>query len=179
MYELFVLGELCDKPMHGYLLHDILTNVLGPWRRVSWGKLYPVLKHLEAVGFIEAVVPGVSERRRKKVYAITAEGRARFSRLMAADIQANGDAEAIFRIKLSKMHLVDGAMQQAVLLQHCRFLETMLERVDVMAERVRTNGDIPGPERPDILQAIDYEAEAYRARLSWVNRALAQGGDSP
>lgn len=30
MYELFILGELMDYPMHGYLVHTTLKNVLGP-----------------------------------------------------------------------------------------------------------------------------------------------------
>ena len=41
VYELFVLGELSAGPHHGYLLHSILGKILGPFRQISWGALYP------------------------------------------------------------------------------------------------------------------------------------------
>src|SRR5579871_5535110 len=45
-YELFVLGELVNGPMHGYLLREILNRVLGPYRTMSWGVLYPLIHAL-------------------------------------------------------------------------------------------------------------------------------------
>ncbi len=53
-FELFILGELMDEPHHGYLLRDILTRMLGPFRRVSWATIYPLLRQLEHAGLIAA-----------------------------------------------------------------------------------------------------------------------------
>ena len=92
MYELFVLGELADKPMHGYLLHSILISVLGPRRPVSWGSLYPVLKQLEDEGAIEQVAPDEpGPGRPKKIYRITELGRQRLMRLMAKLLEHHVD----------------------------------------------------------------------------------------
>src|SRR6266567_6089024 len=52
MYELFVLGELMDGPHYGYLLREILGRLLGPFRHISWGVLYPLIRHLEREGLI-------------------------------------------------------------------------------------------------------------------------------
>src|SRR6266478_3486365 len=52
MYELFVLGELMDGPHYGYILRDILGRLLGPFRHISWGVLYPLIRHLESGGLI-------------------------------------------------------------------------------------------------------------------------------
>ena len=52
MYELFVLGELMDGPHHGYLLREILGRLLGPFRHISCGVLYPLIRQLEREGLI-------------------------------------------------------------------------------------------------------------------------------
>ena len=56
MYELFVLGELVHKPMHGYLLQRVVQEAIGPVRQMSWGALYPLLKRLERDGLITRAV---------------------------------------------------------------------------------------------------------------------------
>src|SRR5581483_12430028 len=89
MYQLFVLGQLMDQPMHGYLLRDILSNMLGPFRQMSWGALYPLIRQLECNGWIELDVEedegqdkrGTNSRQRKR-YRITDAGRERFQAMM-------------------------------------------------------------------------------------------------
>ena len=44
IYELFVLGELMDGPHHGYELREILSRMMGPFRHISWGVLYPLIR---------------------------------------------------------------------------------------------------------------------------------------
>ena len=39
--ELAVLGLLHDSPMHGYELRKRLNALLGPFRALSYGTLYP------------------------------------------------------------------------------------------------------------------------------------------
>src|SRR5215510_9216586 len=86
LYELFVLGELIGGPHHGYLLHEILSKILGPFRTASWGALYPLIHRLEEDGFI---VPDMKTKRsdsegkrsRRYIYRITKTGRDRFQEL--------------------------------------------------------------------------------------------------
>ena len=52
IYELFVLGELMDGPHHGYKLREILSNLFGPFRQISWGMLYPLIRQLEREGLL-------------------------------------------------------------------------------------------------------------------------------
>lgn len=178
MYELFILGELADKPMHGYLLHNILTSVLGPLRPVSWGSLYPILKKLEDEGAIEQAATGdpVSGRP-KKVYCITAMGRQRFNRLMAKPLEHHMDAEDIFRIKVSKFHLIDVAMQREILWQYKLFLELLLDGMEMAQRRVEEEPCISSHERPYILSVIAYDRISYEARLRWVAEQLSTRKD--
>jgi DNA-binding PadR family transcriptional regulator len=101
--ELAVLGLLHRTPMHGYELRKQLTNVLGLFRALSYGSLYPCLHELLAAGLIaeehdEAEQAGPSRpnhaarlngparprsgRRSLKVYRLTADGKERLQELL-------------------------------------------------------------------------------------------------
>jgi DNA-binding PadR family transcriptional regulator len=86
--EFAVLGVLSDGPLHGYELRKRLSAVLGPFRALSYGSLYPCLRRLQGRGLIDEVdvtpaadssAPPLSARRARVVYAITADGKEEFS----------------------------------------------------------------------------------------------------
>ncbi len=95
--ELAVLGLLRRTPMHGYELRKQLTSVLGLFRALSYGSLYPCLHELLAAGLIaeehdEAEPDGTPRlngparpragRRSLKVYRLTADGKERLQELL-------------------------------------------------------------------------------------------------
>ena len=91
--EFAVLGLLQDNPMHGYELRKRLNGVLGTFRAISYGSLYPCLKDLLRQGLIEedtsgiagsgsADVPALTGRRAKVVYRLTADGKERLADLL-------------------------------------------------------------------------------------------------
>ena len=86
--EFAVLGVLTDGPLHGYELRKRLATVLGPFRALSYGSLYPCLRRLQTRGLIEEVdvtpatessAPPLAARRARVVYAVTGEGKEEFS----------------------------------------------------------------------------------------------------
>jgi DNA-binding PadR family transcriptional regulator len=86
--ELAVLGLLHDSPMHGYELRKRLNAVLGAFRALSYGTLYPALKTLLAEGLIreaghvDGPAPALAGKRARIVYELTAEGKERFQSLV-------------------------------------------------------------------------------------------------
>ncbi len=86
--EFAILGLLQDSPMHGYELRKRINGVLGTFRAISYGSLYPALKDLLDRGLIaeagtaDASAPVLSGRRAKIVYELTAEGKERFAELV-------------------------------------------------------------------------------------------------
>jgi len=88
--ELAVLGLLHESPLHGYELRKRLNALFGPLRAFSYGTLYPCLKGLLARGWIVedagdtgAPAAGLTGRRGRIVYALTADGKERFGQLLA------------------------------------------------------------------------------------------------
>jgi DNA-binding PadR family transcriptional regulator len=86
--ELAVLGLLHESVLHGYELRKRLNTLLGPFRALSYGTLYPCLKSLLNVGWIretdpdETTVSPLAARRARIVYELTAEGKERFQSLV-------------------------------------------------------------------------------------------------
>jgi len=68
-----VLGALVEGPLHGYELRKHLTSVLGPFRALSFGSLYPCLRRLQLQGLI-VEERADALRRSRIVYSVTAEG---------------------------------------------------------------------------------------------------------
>ncbi len=66
-----VLGLLEEQPMHGYEVMQRLEEESGGFYSASPGSVYPVLQMLEDQGYVRG-----EERDGKKVYSITAEGKA-------------------------------------------------------------------------------------------------------
>jgi DNA-binding PadR family transcriptional regulator len=86
--EYAILGLLSDSPLHGYELRKRLALVLGPFRPLSFGSLYPGLHRIAARGLItgaevtaaiDTAAPPLSARRARVVYALTGDGKEAFA----------------------------------------------------------------------------------------------------
>src|SRR6201993_4793517 len=84
-----MLGLLYRTPMHGYELSKQLNMLLGTFRALSYGTLYPCLTKLYAEGLItkegdepDSQRPTKAPGRSKIVYRLTAEGKERFQDLL-------------------------------------------------------------------------------------------------
>jgi DNA-binding PadR family transcriptional regulator len=88
--ESAILGLLHDSPMHGYELRKRLNLLLGSFRALSYGSLYPCLKSLAARGWIsgsdasEAPAHALSGKRARIVYQLTADGKEQFQNVLAS-----------------------------------------------------------------------------------------------
>ncbi len=83
--EFAVLGVLAEGPTHGYELRKKLTEMLGPFRSLSYGTLYPTLRRLESRGAIESLsmtpqdpAAVMRSKRARIVYALTPDGKEEF-----------------------------------------------------------------------------------------------------
>jgi DNA-binding PadR family transcriptional regulator len=75
-----VLGVLDFREMHGYELTRVLQDGIGLIWPIHHSSLYPNLHRLEAERLITHRVEREGSRPQRKVYSITADGRAEFHR---------------------------------------------------------------------------------------------------
>ena len=94
LLELAILGLLHESPLHGYELRKRLNAVLGAFRVLSYGTLYPCLRELVTRGWIAedtaATLPrslnaatGSGSRRARIVYELTDEGLVQFQSMLS------------------------------------------------------------------------------------------------
>lgn len=69
--RLLALWLISEQPRHGYEIIKVLEEKTGGWYSPSPGVVYPTLTYLEEAGYVTAEAQGS-----KKLYTITAEGRA-------------------------------------------------------------------------------------------------------
>ncbi len=91
---LVALWKIAGKPMSGYqLMQDIEAKTEGAWRPGP-GAIYPILKRLEAEGYVKA---SKAERGQgKATYKITAAGEKRIASLRNA-LKSSGERWAMMR----------------------------------------------------------------------------------
>jgi DNA-binding PadR family transcriptional regulator len=95
LLELAILGLLHESPLHGYELRKRLNAVLGAFRVLSYGTLYPCLRELVTRGWIAedsaatnlpgsgTTATGSGSRRARIVYELTDEGLSQFQSMLS------------------------------------------------------------------------------------------------
>lgn len=175
MYELFILGELMNQPLHGYRLQSILSNVLGPIRQISWGVLYPLIRKLEKEGLIEKATEELGGAGRpRKVYRITDAGRDRFHWLMTEPAEYTTDFENLFDIKLSNFHNIVKEEQVHIMKQYEDYLRFLEHHLASLKKEVEGNKNIPDEERPHILRVMAHRRQLLQADSSWIKQEMAK-----
>ncbi len=158
-----VLGVLSDGPLHGYELRKRLTAILGPFRALSFGSLYPCLHRLTDTGLIEQIdevgreeIVGVSTKRARIVYALTAEGKEAFE-AWVADAGPDAWEDEAFAARMAffsrttaevRLRILEG--RRTRLEERLRSLQESLDRtndrMDLYTEQLQQHG-IEGAER--------------------------------
>lgn len=110
--ETAILGLLADSPLHGYELRKRLNLVLGSFRALSYGSLYPCLKTLAARGLIEGLQSSeapphaLTAKRSRVVYQLTAEGKEFLHGILASAGPAAWEDES-FDVRFALFSLTD------------------------------------------------------------------------
>ncbi len=171
-----VLGLLHEGPMHGYELRKRLNSVLGTFRAISYGSLYPCLKEMLAAGLIaedgpaDAGAPALSGRRARIVYKLTPEGKDRFQAWLA-DAGPEAYEDELFGVHLAFFSRTDRDIRLRILLGRRNRLEERLatlrsnlvrrrERLDEWTLTLQQHGlDSVEREVDWLSQLIDHEID--------------------
>jgi DNA-binding PadR family transcriptional regulator len=176
MYEFVVLAHLMRGPMHGYLIAKIISDMSGPYIRVSNGTIYPALNKLEQQGLIAVETPLPATQpgdREPRVYRITEIGRQRFYDLM---LDTNSHQKAYQEIFLQKtgffafitleerLRLIDHYIHycQGYILYEQAEIDDLLKRVKPSEQTVW--------KREDMVEAMQHILERWQLELAWAQR---------
>jgi DNA-binding PadR family transcriptional regulator len=176
MYEFIILGRLAHMPMHGYLIAKVIGNMLGPFRSVQWGALYPVLSKLEREGLIcaeeQAACP---DGRARKVYAITDAGRERLHELLMDTDRHLADYSTVFAMKVSLFFL----LSQEERIRLCRhYAVHSQQHIDHLERRRRElcakDHPLPAGQKGGIMDVMNHHIDMWLQERAWAEQLLGE-----
>jgi len=183
MLELAVLGVLHRTPMHGYELRKQITSVLGLFRALSYGSLYPCLHELQAAGLITAeqdetagpaeagparagTARARSGHRSLKVYRLTADGKERLAELLGEGGPAAWEDDG-FGVHFAFFGQTRADVRLRILEGRRSRLEERMEAIRAAFTRTR--------ERVDryTLELHRHGLESVEREVRWLNELIA------
>jgi DNA-binding PadR family transcriptional regulator len=191
MYEFIVLAHLMHGPAHGYLIARTINDMIGPYARISYGRLYPLLAKLELSGLIEAVSDGKDGKeaqqsdRTSRSFRITDAGRLRFQHLMNDTGSNPGDYGRLFMHKVSAFAFIRPAERLRLIDHYINYCQThvfhMQAEVEELVRRVAMmeewHPDIPAgePDTPhmdheslqNIVSVMQHSIDQWERDIAW------------
>jgi DNA-binding PadR family transcriptional regulator len=168
--ELALLGLLHRAPMHGYELRKQLSSLLGTFRALSFGSLYPCLKDMLAEGLIaeerEEQDASGKARRSRIVYRLTTEGKERLQDLLSEGGPAAWDDDGF------GVHFAFFGQTRADV--RLRILEGRRSRLEERTEAIRA-AFTRTRERVDrhTMELHRHGLESVEREVRWLNELIA------
>jgi DNA-binding PadR family transcriptional regulator len=165
MYELVILMFLMRAPMHGYRIASILNDIIGPFARVSYGRLYPLLTKLQNQGLIRALPASADERqgdRRHRTYEITPDGRDRFRTLMLDTTSNPGDYQTLFWMKVQVLDFLRPSERFYLIDHYLTYCQTHVFYLTDQMEQLEREAAQQQFMSPAQLEATLYAMRRYR-----------------
>lgn len=167
-------------PAHGYLIASIINDMIGPFARISNGRLYPLLAHLEKAGLITPYVEPsqkVQNDRQLRGYQITEAGRNRFRELMMNTTSSPGEYQKLFARKVAYFYFLKPAERLRLIDHYFNYCQAHLLHLSAETEDVARESktwDVPEWSRPgpsywvqDILDTMQHMSDQWTLELNW------------
>ena len=175
MYELIILSQLMLQPRHGYLIASIINDMIGPYARISNGRLYPLLVKLEKSGLIapytEASVSQQSDRQLRS-YQITEAGRKRFHELMMDTTSNPGEYQKIFMQKVSVLDFLKPSERLRLIDHYINYCQAHVLHITAEADDMVQESPNWGPEwgpthSKAVLDVMQHMIDQWQLELEW------------
>ncbi len=159
--------------MHGYELRKLLAGVLGPFRALSYGTLYPCLRQLLERGWIAEqrgagtgpARPDPTTRRGRIVYELSAAGKEHFESLIAEGGPTSWDDES-FGVRFTFFARTEAGVRLRILEGRRSRLEERLDTIGTAVAR--------GRERADAytLELQRHGLESVQREVRWLSELI-------
>ena len=165
MLELAALGLLIEEPLHGYRLKQQLERFMSGCISVNYGAIYPLLKRLEAQGYIMTLTE-VAGGANRKVYQITERGRDRWRQEMLAHPHESWvNSRSRFIIKFFFFSQIEAAERVKLMQSRLMVCKLRLESREEQPVEETTANPYPAIARQRHLANLRFEIEWLRAQI--------------
>ena len=170
MYELMILSILIREKAHGYLIASIINDIIGPYARISNGRLYPLLAKLEELGMIVAVdESGKTAKgdRNLRRYEITDTGRERFRALMMDTSSNPGEYRQVFLLKASVLRFLKPAERLYLIEHYINYCQAHILHLNSERDDLVTKAPIKAEQLTATLNVMQHLIDQWRLELDW------------
>jgi DNA-binding PadR family transcriptional regulator len=175
MYELIILSQLMRHPAHGYLIARIINDMIGPYARISNGRLYPLLSKLEQSGLIVPYDEGSAGRqgdRQLRPYKITEDGQRRFHELMMDTTSNPGDYQKLFLHKAPLLDLLKPSERLRLIDHYINYCQShvlhIMGEADDFIQNWHNWGPEWGPSQSEaVLNVMQHMIDQWQLELEW------------
>jgi DNA-binding PadR family transcriptional regulator len=175
-------------PAHGYLIAKIINDIIGPYARLSSGRLYPLLAKLEQNGLIAVDTEAQSVQkgdRYLRVYKITEAGRLRFLTLMRDTSSSPGEYDELFRLKVTAFEFITPVERLRLIDHYLHYCQTHIRHLQGEIEDMwRDAQDYPQMmgshyRTQSIVDSMEHSINRWQLEYDWARslreRELALG----
>jgi DNA-binding PadR family transcriptional regulator len=173
MYEFLILGALSRVQMHGYMIAKVLGNIIGPFRHLQWGALYPVLNRLQAEGLVTAEEQPDEDGRVRKVYAITEQGRERLHQHLMDTESHSGTYDAVFPHKVSHFSLLTPQERLHLSRHYAVHAQQNLVHLERKLQDMTHNPRLSPAQRDDICAVLNHRIEHWNHERAWAESLIS------
>ncbi|MGH2443252.1 MAG: PadR family transcriptional regulator [Chloroflexota bacterium] len=176
MYEFMILGRLSRGSMHGYLIAKILESIIGPYRQIQWGALYPVLKRMEGEGLItsEGVCDG-EDGRSRKVFSITDAGRERLHEHLMDTESHLQDYPRVFLLKLGLFDELTEEERVRLCRHYAVYCQRFLDHLDRKRRKYLDPAAQLAPEQvQNLLLITTHDEDHWSKERDWAEELIVQ-----
>jgi DNA-binding PadR family transcriptional regulator len=182
-YELIILGTLMGGPFHGYLIAKIVQNILGPYQKLSKGRLYPLLMKLEKGGLIAAEPVSEQAESRSHIpsrrFRLTEAGRRQFHALMIDTTSYLGEYQRIFLQKVAYFSFLRPEERLHLIEHYVGYCQSLVSYGSGRAEELAQSGmkspiSMTNAQLTDLLTGMQHKIQQWQQELLWAEELREQ-----
>ncbi len=179
MYEFLILSQLMKNSAHGYLIASIINDIIGPYARVSNGRLYPLLAKMEQAGLIAVRTKPASappSDRQLRVYEITEAGRKRFRALMIDTTLNPGEYQKLFSLKVCDFAFLDPSERLRLIDHYMHYCQAHIIHLTMQTEEVLQESPLWWPENDPasnkehierVIRVMQHYMDEWQLEYDW------------
>jgi len=179
MYEFLILSQLMKNSAHGYLIAKIINDIIGPYARVSNGRLYPLLAKMEQAGLIAVRTEPASAPpgdRQLRVYEITEAGRKRY-RVLIMDTTLNpGEYQKLFSLKVCDFAFLSPVERLRLIDHYMHYCQAHMIHLTIQMEEVLQESSSWWPENDPasnkehierVIRVMQHYIDEWQLEYDW------------
>jgi DNA-binding PadR family transcriptional regulator len=166
MYELIILAYLAQRAASGYQILKVANDAVGPFTRISKGRLYPLLGRLERDGLLRQLD---TDGGRARVFELTGSGRERLTRLLTDTSASLGNYQRIFAFKAMMIDLLETEQRRLVLDHYRDYCQRHIDHLGAEADQLEQPGEGQPPQAANIARVMRHQIRQWQLELHLVD----------